>query len=338
MVARSRPALALSLALLAPLARAQPAPDPVEQWIRHGAELRRAGQDDEALVEFRRAWEAGHGARALAQMAMAEQALGRWADADAHVREALASNDPWIARNRAQLQAAAAVVDQHIGRLEVRGTPAGATVTVDGRVVGALPLPEALRVIAGTVTVAVRADGYVESSRSVAVPARTVVRETIELSPAPVAAPPPVAAPAPARVSAEAPAPAASTVAPPPTSDAPAPGGTQRVLGWTAVGLGGASLVGGLVAQLVYASHISNFNADPTCRIYEGMVTGNAGCAAEYDSAGTAQTLAWAGFAVGGALALTGVVLVLTAPSSSGRRAAWTCAPTLGGIGCAGRF
>lgn len=335
MVVRSPPLspIALSVLLLAPWASAQPAPDPTEAWIRHGVELRRTGHDDEALAEFRRAWEAGRSARALAQMAMAEQALGRWADADAHMREALAANDPWIARNRVQLQTAAGVIDQHIGRLEVRGTPVGASVAVDGRAVGTLPLPEAVRVIAGSVNVTVRADGFTAASRPVDVPARTLVRESFDLTPAPVAAPPPAAS------AVVGPTSGAVVMVAPPTPDAPAAGGTQRTLGWTLVGVGGASLIGGLVAQLLHAGHISDFNADATCRVNGDVVTGNSNCARDLDAGNTAQTLAWVGFGVGGALAVTGVVLALTAPSSStGRRAAWTCSPTLGGVGCAGRF
>src|SRR5262249_17945372 len=59
----------------------------------------------------------------------------------------------------------------HLGSLEVLGNPEGAEVVVDGRVVGKLPLPQPVRVNAGTVAVEVRAHGYLTIARSPAVAA-----------------------------------------------------------------------------------------------------------------------------------------------------------------------
>lgn len=74
--------------LAAQVAHAQTATS-VDDLIHHGVELRRHGDDSGALLEFRRAYEAGHSPRAAAQMGWAEQALGRWLEADAHLREAM---------------------------------------------------------------------------------------------------------------------------------------------------------------------------------------------------------------------------------------------------------
>ncbi|MEI8259813.1 MAG: hypothetical protein WCJ30_29465, partial [Deltaproteobacteria bacterium] len=112
--------------------QAQTAPN-ADELIRHGLEMRRRGDDPGALAEFRLAYDAGHSPRAAAQMGWAEQALGRWLDADGHVREALsATTDPWIIGRRVLLDASMAVINQHVGDLEILGGVAGALVHVDG--------------------------------------------------------------------------------------------------------------------------------------------------------------------------------------------------------------
>ena len=52
-----------------------------EALIKHGLELREKHDDEGALAEFQRAYQLSKGGRALAQIALAEQALGRWVDA-----------------------------------------------------------------------------------------------------------------------------------------------------------------------------------------------------------------------------------------------------------------
>jgi len=50
--------------------------DPADAAIRRGVDLRRQGQDDQALQEFKKAYELSPSPRALAQIGLAEQALG----------------------------------------------------------------------------------------------------------------------------------------------------------------------------------------------------------------------------------------------------------------------
>src|SRR5437868_3732788 len=79
----------------------------VEDLLKKGIELRRNGRDREALAEFQRAAQIGRTPRVTAQIALAEQALGMWVEAESHMREALASaQDPWVAKNRAVLEGA----------------------------------------------------------------------------------------------------------------------------------------------------------------------------------------------------------------------------------------
>src|SRR4051812_13274321 len=107
-------ALVCSLVLCVRVADAQNSA--AEAHIRRGLELREQNNDEQALIEFQQAFAAGNSARAQAQMGMAEQALGRWLDAEEHLRAALASTtDRWIAHNRAGLQQAYDVIASHVG-------------------------------------------------------------------------------------------------------------------------------------------------------------------------------------------------------------------------------
>jgi tetratricopeptide (TPR) repeat protein len=169
----------VALATVAGSARASDS----EDLIKQGLAERRKRNDREALELFKRAHEIGRGARSVAQMGFAEQALGMWADAERHLDEALSHDgDPWIKKNETVLRKSKEMVGTHLGSIEVWGTPDGAQVLVNGSEVGVLPLKSALRVSVGTVPITVRASGYVEVSRVVEVAAGTMARERFELA------------------------------------------------------------------------------------------------------------------------------------------------------------
>jgi hypothetical protein len=75
-----------------------------KQRYDFGIGLLGQNRNNEALGEFQRSYELSHCMRALAQMAFAEKALRRWADASEHLRTAMASSDPWIEERRMQFQ------------------------------------------------------------------------------------------------------------------------------------------------------------------------------------------------------------------------------------------
>jgi hypothetical protein len=158
--------------------------------LKRGVELRRRGDDAQALVEFQHAFSWYRSARALAQIGFAEMALGRWRDAEEHLGQALADadDDVWVRRNRATIDQSRAAVASHLGSLEVLGSPEGAELRVDGRLVGRLPLARPIRVAAGDVGVELRAAGYLPSSRPVTITAGQLSRETITLQRIDVAA------------------------------------------------------------------------------------------------------------------------------------------------------
>jgi hypothetical protein len=298
------------------------------------------------LKEFRAAYQGQKWPRALAQIAIAEQALGSWLDAEAHMKEALSkTEDAWISTRRPALERALADVQLHLASVDIRGGVPGADVRVNGRPAGRLPLNEPLRVVAGSSTVDVNAPGYFPVSRVVNVAAGGIARETIELFP--------TGAPAPVVTAPVAPlAPPAS--APSPTPDAPpATSGTstspeekpfpRRQVGVGLAAAGAATLVFGVAAQVVREVKMGNFN-DGCSLDDNNHVVGGSGCQSQYDSANTWTTAAVVGYVAGGVMLAGGAALIWLSSSRGDRApgaatAQLSCAPSGGlSFGCVGRF
>lgn len=326
----------LLLTLATSSASAQEASD--EDLLRQGVELRSHGRDAEALEVFRRAWERSHSPRAQAQVALAEQALGRWLEAEEHLTAALtATGDPWVARTRPVLEQALGVIRQHLGRLEVEGNVPGAAVRVDGREVGTLPLRAPVRLRAGDVTLEVSAPGYYPVSRRVTIPPDAAARELVEL--ARRAAETPAATPAPRPVAQPSTTVVAPARAPAPHSEPPA-GAAQRTAGWA---LGGAAVLliaGGAVMLPVGNATMEQYNDDDRCTP-PGGGTREQTCSDDRRQAELLQGLGVAALVVGGAAGVASAALLLTAPRGRGRRTTWLrCGGGPGdvGIACGGAF
>lgn len=104
----------LFLSWVAPAA----AQEDADSLIHRGVEMRRQGHDAEALDTFTRALAIQASPRALAQVALAEQALGQWVAAESRLVAALANeDDPWIAGNREPLEAALATIRRHLAAI-----------------------------------------------------------------------------------------------------------------------------------------------------------------------------------------------------------------------------
>ncbi|HVW27067.1 MAG TPA: hypothetical protein VHC69_16995 [Polyangiaceae bacterium] len=128
---------------------------------------------------------------------------------------------------------------------------------------------------------------------------------------------------------------------PPVASEHPSDGSSQRLLGWTGVGLGGAGLVVGLVFELQRSSKLSD--ADAVCPSGTCPAKEQAGDQARInqltDDANHAGTIAAIGFVAGGVLVAGGLTLVFTAPSGHHEVAlAPLLAPHLSGLAAEGRF
>ncbi|HEX2659375.1 MAG TPA: PEGA domain-containing protein [Polyangia bacterium] len=318
---RALPVSLLACALLATRAHAvEVAPESEEALIERGIALREARDDSAALELFRKAYELKKGGRALAQAALAEQALARWVAAEGDLQQALSrGDDAWIARNKALLNQALVEIQDHLGWLQVDGGVAGAEVVIDGVVAGKLPLATAARAPAGSVALQVRAPGYLPYARTVNVPKRTATRETVALMPAVAAAPP---------------------------ADEASGTGAWSARKKVGLGLGAAAVVSAAVGTTFI------FVRDGRARTFNDAGCGTAAltpdCGGLRDKAETAKVIGVAGLL--GAAVLGGVsAYLLLAPGGAepgqvaraGLGASLRCAPSPEGgmsIACVGRF
>jgi hypothetical protein len=210
-------------------------------------------------------------------------------------------------------------------------------VTVDGVEVPAAALGVKRPVDPGAHVVRATAPGFLPAEVSLSMLEGKTESVTLDLhrdasAPPPPAAPPVAPPPAP-------PLPVvAAPVAPPaPPPAAPAEGGsTQRTLGFVGIGVGGAGLaIGAITGGLALAKHSDLIGKCPTGHCAASQQASLGSEVSAYDTLGTASTV---GFVAGGALAATGVILVLTAPSRPAREAAFSPVLGPGYVGVTGRF
>jgi hypothetical protein len=330
---------------------APPAPNAggdAEALISRGLELRERGDDREALAQFQRAYALSKGPRALAQIALAEQALGHWVDAETHLGDATRrTDDPWIARNSALLGPALTEIQDHLGSLELSGGIPGAQVFLNGILAGTFPLPGPVRVQAGSVAVEVRAPGYLPVVRTVIVQARGLARESIVMIAANPVMPPPVPV---AQIGSAAPGRAVAAVATngtegsssSPSSSEPAWGARKKV----ALAVGAGAVVGlavGTTFLLVQRGRADDFK-NAGCTTADPVLSPD--CQDRRDKANFASTASIAGFAGAAVLAGIGTFLFLSDGSAGpgkvalARATPFRCAPgALGAsVSCLGEF
>lgn len=306
-------AAALFAATALPSREALAQRDPLESRYDQGVALREQHRDADAVALYRALYDETHAPRALAQMALAEAALGQWTDAEEHLTTALAATgDGWTQRHRAALEGAQRTIREHLGSLDVVCSTPGAELWIQGRRVSALPLARPARVVAGTVAFEVRAQGHVTVMRVATVAPSGFARETVDL----VAATPAVTpSPTPALTTAAAPPPR-----PPPAAVAPPrTGSLQRTLGIAAAAGAGVFLIGGAVAYVVGLGQANEFN--DTCPPPDSPGLSSE-CSNLVSSAHTMEALAVTGFVGGGLLAAGATVLLLTSPSRQSDRGA----------------
>lgn len=315
----------LALLLSPPAAFAQT--DPVEERLRRGVDLRRAGHEDEARAEFEAAYGLRREPRTAAQLGLACQAGGEWVRADALLREALAApTDAWITRNRAALEGARAMAERHLATVHLVGDVAGARVRVNGADAGALPLAAPLRVLAGSVTLELSAEGHEPLTLRFVTAAGETLRERATLRPIPPAAPPPPPPPPPPVVTRPPPV----VVAPPVVTPRPA------ASPWLVPAVGafaGAAVfvVAGVTALALREGSASDYNRQCDA----GDASGD--CGVLRDRTVGLGTAGWVMLPVGALLAVAGVVFVTRgAPSRATSQA--TCGAGAASVHCAFTF
>lgn len=188
----------------------------------------------------------------------------------------------------------------------------------------------------------VRAQGVGVSPAEIAVTLAEGKSETVivELKPGPGGLPPLTAVtPAPAPLVTTGPAVGVAPVTPPPEGPAPESGGSspsvRRSLGFVGLAAGAAGLVaGGITGGLALSKHADLLKSCPGGHCAPGTQRVNQSNIDSYNSLGTISTV---GVIVGGALAATGFILIVTAPKAK-REAAVTPLLGLGYLGAQGKF
>jgi tetratricopeptide (TPR) repeat protein len=295
-------------------ARETGASSELNQLLSDGIALRRVGKDAEALALFLRANGLDpESARVQAQLGTTYQALGRWIAADTHLTEALShAGDEYIERHRAAIERAHEIVKDHLGSLAVEGVPAGADVSLNGRVIGSLPMARPERVAVGSYLLEVSLARHYTESRPISIKPRVLTRETVDLVPhSPKRATVAVAgaAVAGARRAEEAVLPGAvsSEVV---SSDAVVPidsdGGAPAWLPWTFGGASAATAAVGVFSWVKAREHAERWNDNSRCRNRLG-VTRETLCGDERESARRYQTIAITGGIASGLFAVAAI-------------------------------
>lgn len=254
-----------------------------------------AGDHAKAADRFRRAESLYHAPTLVLGLARAYVGLGKYVRAresyNKIIREKLPADAP-AAFKQAQEDAR-----KEIGSLEgktswVTITVAGAEdpeVTIDGEPVPAAALGVRRAVDPGDHEVMARAEGYLPATSDFSVDQGASTEVSLELQIDPNAG---------------------SGSGASPGAGQGDPGGTQRILGFVALGVGGAGLlVGVITGALAMGQHSDLEEACPDSQCLPAEQD-------NLDSYRTMGTVSTIGFIAGGVLAATGVVLVLTAPSA----------------------
>jgi hypothetical protein len=263
--------------------------------VARGLELRRERRDAEALALFQSAYSAAAKPMILAQIALAEQALGRWLSAERDLASALGTRDPWVDANRGVLEKALSVIQSHLSWLAVTTNVESAEVSLDGLKLGSVRATP-WRVTEGVHELALRvADGR-SVTRSIEIAGGERAHFHVEVSElASLTAPGQLSSSAPKPVQ-----PIQSANAPPATNI-----GQSFAFATTAVSV--VALAEAVTASLLRADYVEQYNSD-ACAPDRSQK-----CAPYRDVADTLGTMAIVGYAVAGAAAL-GSVALFTSP------------------------
>jgi hypothetical protein len=225
--------------------------------------------------------------------------------------------------------------------INVKGTDAP-KVTLDGIDVPSAALGVKRPVDPGKHVIKATAAGFAPGEATVSLLEGKTESITIELKPGQgTSAPPvvvalPVGTPPPAKPAESTPALGDTSPAGPAPDHVEAKGSTQKTLGFVILGVGAAGLlVGGVTGGLALGKHGDIMKSCP-----EGHCPPDqkASIQPAIDSYNSMRTISTIGFIAGGALAATGVVLMLTAPKAKTTQAAITPIVGFGFVGANGTF
>jgi hypothetical protein len=250
----------------------------VEALIQRGIQLRRDSDDEQALAVFLQAEkEDPTSVRVLLHIVTAAQAAGKWLTADSYMKKVSAlSDDPYYRRHADAIDVVRRAVASRVGSFQADGAPDGASVRLDGQLVGTLPMKEPAAMEAGSYVMEVHKPGYYRLRRNVTVTGGVLTREPVSLNRAVV------------RSDFAAGAGAGDGVG----NDVPRERGWWQspAVGWTFLGVGVASGITSGIAFAIRANRADHWNDDASCVPNNGK-TREENCGDDRDKAETAETV-----------------------------------------------
>lgn len=156
----------------------------VEALIQRGIQLRRNNSDEEALAVFLEAEKQDPtSVRVLLHVVTAAQAAGKWLLADSYMRKVTAlESDPYYQRHADAIDVVRRSIAARVGTFQAQGGPDGASVRLDGQLVGTLPMTAPASIEAGAYLMEVHKPGYYRLRRNVTISGGVLTREPVELN------------------------------------------------------------------------------------------------------------------------------------------------------------
>jgi len=282
----------------------------VEALIQRGIQLRKNNADEQALAVFLEAEKQDPtSVRVLLHVVTAAQAAGKWLLADSYMRKVSAlQDDPYYQRHADAIEVVRRSIAARVGTFQVQGGPEGATVRLDGQLVGTLPMTVPASIEAGAYSMEVHKPGFYRLRRNITINGGVLTREPVELNRAV----------------------ARGDVAGEASSGAAGVGGSGTIgaepgertwwqspaVGWTLVGLGVASGAGSAIAFITRENKVEQWNDNDNCLdAQNGNRTRAEECGNLKDEAETAQTVGVITAIAGVALTGLGITHLLTAGS-----------------------
>lgn len=293
----------------------------VEALIQRGIQLRRNNSDEEALAVFLEAEKQDPtSVRVLLHVVTAAQAAGKWLLADSYMRKVTAlASDPYYQRHADAIDVVRRSIAARVGTFQAQGEPDGASVRLDGQLVGTLPMTAPASIEAGAYLMEVHKPGYYRLRRNVTISGGVLTREPVELNRA-VARGDLGAGSGTAEVSAS-----GEEVGEEDRSWWRAP-----AIGWTFLGVGVASGVASGIAFATREDRVDRWNDDRCIPERAPETSREENCGQFRDQAETAETIGIATAIAGVVFTGVGITQLLTSGGSNDRVPADTAAASPG--------
>jgi hypothetical protein len=278
----------------------------VEALIQRGIQLRRNNSDEEALAVFLEAEKQDPtSVRVLLHVVTAAQAAGKWLLADSYMRKVTAlESDPYYQRHADAIDVVRRSIAARVGTFQAQGGPDGASVRLDGQLVGTLPMTAPASIEAGAYLMEVHKPGYYRLRRNVTISGGVLTREPVELNRA-IARGDLGAGSGTASASGE------------PGVEPDRSWWQSPAVGWTFMGLGVASGVASGISFATREDRVERWNDDRCIPRSDENRTREESCGQFRDQAETAQTVGVVTAIAGVVFTGVGITQLLTSGGSS---------------------